>query len=237
MSRVNDPLRKLCLRLAKWPCARVLQRWRPVAVDVSGSHKFVEKSRRLEGRQNAAAERLAARGVPSAEIDHLETVVLLAVRNDRETVVAPNLFLCRLVRILHLRLQFRLVTPVELASEGSIGYLARNALPREPDLYFLSQIPTGFLEAPDDRARIESRRLPSIPRPLRNLRPKRAVAASTPVRDRPRRASAWECQESPPRPAGTRRRECLPCAEILPRRAFERPVWSPSPRRATRVGR
>ena len=111
--------------------------------------------------------------MPGAEVDDLEPVRFLAVGDDREAVVAPDLVLGGLFRVLDLRLQIRPVVPVELPAERAIGDLARHPLPREPQLHLVAQIPPRLLEAPDERARIEPRRLPAVPGPLGKLRAQR----------------------------------------------------------------
>jgi hypothetical protein len=54
--------------------------------------------------------------MPCAKVDDLEPVRFLAVCENREAVVAPDLVLSGLFRVLDLRLEIRPVIAVELAA-------------------------------------------------------------------------------------------------------------------------
>src|SRR5262249_49171366 len=91
-----------------------------------------------------------------------------------EAIVAPDLVLGGLLRVLELRLEIRPVAAVKVAAEGAIGDLARDPLPREPKFHLLAQVASRLLEAPYERTRIEPRRLPAAPGPVGELRAQRA---------------------------------------------------------------
>jgi hypothetical protein len=88
-----------------------------------------------------------ARRVPRAEVDDLEPIRFLAVcEKNREAVIAPDLILCGLFRVLDLRLEIRPFIAIELAAKGAVGDFAGDPLPCEPQFHFLPKIPPGFLE-------------------------------------------------------------------------------------------
>jgi hypothetical protein len=58
--------------------------------------------------------------VPRAQVDDLEAVRFLAVGEHCEAIVAPDLVLGGLFRVLDLRLEIRPVTAVKVAAEGAV---------------------------------------------------------------------------------------------------------------------
>src|SRR3989304_3036763 len=104
--------------------------------------------------------------MPGAEIDYLEAVSLLSIREDGEAVIAPDPVFRRFLGVPDLRLKLRAIAPLELSTERSLGALARDPPPREHELDLVAQIASGFLQAPDERTRIEARRLPTALCPL-----------------------------------------------------------------------
>ena len=59
------------------------------------------------------------------------------------------------------------IAPLEFAAESAVSNLTRHSLPREHQLHLVAQIASGLLEAPDERARIQARRLSALFRPVR----------------------------------------------------------------------
>src|SRR5207249_6888752 len=116
------------------PCPGLLERWWPVSLDVASADGLVEERFGLQGSDDPATQRLAARRVPGTEVDHLEAVRLLAVRDDSESVVAPDFFLSSLLRVPDLGLELRPIALVELTAERAVGNIPRHPFPREGHL-------------------------------------------------------------------------------------------------------
>ena len=148
------------------PGSSVLERRRPMPVDVPGTDGIVEQRTRLQGGDDAPAERLAAAGMPCAEIDDLQPVRCLSVRQSHEAIACPYLVLGRLFRFSDPSPHFSAVGLVELSSEDALGDLMGNSPPGKQQLDTLSQFPSRLSDAPDQRCGIESRRSTPLLGPL-----------------------------------------------------------------------
>ena len=93
-----------------------------------------------------------------------------AVGQHHEAVAAPDLVLGVLLGLLDLGLDFLVVGPVEVCAEHAVAHLPLHAPPREQQLDLVAQVAPRLLQAPDERARIQPRRLAPVLRPLGDLR-------------------------------------------------------------------
>jgi hypothetical protein len=94
--------------------------------------------------------------MPSAEIDDLEAVRLLVVRDDREAEVAPNLVLRGLLGILD-TLACKSARSLRSKSPPSVPSATSRAtrFHASAQLDLVAQIAAGLLQAPDECPRIE----------------------------------------------------------------------------------
>ena len=153
------------------PRAGILQRRRPVPVDVARAHRLVEQRFRLENGDDPSAQRRARAGVPGPQVDHLEPAVGSGVGQGHVSVAGPDLLLGRVLGLLGLGPDLSVVGRVELGAQKTILELASDAHPRQPLLRLVAQLPPRLLGAPDQGARIQSGRCASGARPLGHLFP------------------------------------------------------------------
>ena len=111
-----------------------------------------------------------------SQVYDLKPIPFLAVREDGEAVVAPNLVLDSLFRVLNLRLEIRPIALLELAAERPLCDLPRDPPPSEHQLHFVMQLSARLLQAPHKCTGIEARRRAPLSGPLGQLAAKRLSA-------------------------------------------------------------
>ena len=164
------------------PRSGLLERGRPVAVEIPRTHRLVQQCLRLERRDRPTTEALAGARMPCAEVDGLEPVRPLHVREDHEAVSAPDLVPGGLIGVGDLDPELHAVGGVEVSAQCALGDLDRDAPPGQPELHLLAQLPTRLLETPHQGASVQPRRLPTLFRPLRDLLSERPAAGPFRVR-------------------------------------------------------
>src|SRR5260370_24763517 len=101
----------------QWPRAGRGQSFRPIAVDIAGGDALVEETLGFERCQHTAAQRLVRAAMAGAEIDRLETIGLVPIREGDESVICPNRILCRLFGISDLRLHVAAILGLYIVAE------------------------------------------------------------------------------------------------------------------------
>ena len=107
-----------------------------------------------------------ARWMTGAEVDDLQPVGCLRIRQDDEAVAAPHLVLGGIFRVLTSVRHFGAVALIELGAEYALLDLTRDPPPGKHELDRVAQLSPRLLEAPDQRGRIEARRVAPVARPL-----------------------------------------------------------------------
>ena len=154
----QDAAEETLPQTGKRPRPGLLQRRRPVAVQVAGAHRLVQQRLGLQHVDHPGAQRLSGAGVAGAEIDDLEAAPLAAVGQRHEAVAGPHLLPRRGARLGDLRADARPLRAVVLGAQDALVQLVRHPLPGEPQLDRAAQLAARLARAPDQRAGVEPRR-------------------------------------------------------------------------------
>lgn len=133
------------------PGSGVLERRRPIAVNVARPHRLIEESFGLQGGDDPATQRFGCAGVAGSQIDDLQAARVGAVGQHHETVTRPHLVLGFILGQRDLGLDLLKVRSLEVRPQQALAHVALHAAPGQQQFDLLPQV-AGLAYAPDQGA-------------------------------------------------------------------------------------